>query len=204
MSMSDWFKTVRSLPKWLWVEGCFILVGAGLSVFGLFTLFTLPVQAAMAYSECGNQAQSQTENGEIGVLNVSVTGAVRSPGLVKLPSESRWADALAAVGGLSDTADPQFLNVELNLAEKISDGDHLYVPFIADSSKSIRSSNTATSLGTSINTATQAELEALAGIGSKRAQDIIAGRPYRSIEELVNKEILTTAMLAKIKSELTL
>jgi hypothetical protein len=41
------------------------------------------------------------------------------------------------------------------------------------------------SLIVNINTGTQAELETVPGIGPTRAAQIIAGRPYRSVDELI-------------------
>ena len=39
-----------------------------------------------------------------------------------------------------------------------------------------------------INSATQKELEKLSGIGPKLAQAIIAGRPYKKIEDIMNED----------------
>ncbi|HQL11330.1 MAG TPA: helix-hairpin-helix domain-containing protein, partial [Candidatus Woesebacteria bacterium] len=51
----------------------------------------------------------------------------------------------------------------------------------------------------SINTADSKSLEALPGIGEKRASDIIANRPYGSINELLTKEVLTQTLFDEIK-----
>lgn len=50
-----------------------------------------------------------------------------------------------------------------------------------------------------INTATQAELEALPAIGKAKATKIIAGRPWKGKDDLVAKKILTDADYAKVK-----
>ncbi len=49
-----------------------------------------------------------------------------------------------------------------------------------------------------INTATAAELEALPGIGSKYAAEIIAGRPYASVEEITRVPGIGSKTLAKL------
>ena len=41
------------------------------------------------------------------------------------------------------------------------------------------------SLRVNINTATLGELESIPGVGTARAQQIVAGRPYKSVDELV-------------------
>lgn len=51
----------------------------------------------------------------------------------------------------------------------------------------------------SINTATQAELDSLPGIGTARATAIIEGRPYQSIEELLERKVLTQGIYTGIE-----
>ena len=56
----------------------------------------------------------------------------------------------------------------------------------------------------SINSASQAELEALAGIGEKRAEDIISNRPYQNLEELLSKAVLSETLFSDLKNQLQL
>ncbi len=53
-----------------------------------------------------------------------------------------------------------------------------------------------------INRATNAELEAVPGIGKAYAAKIIGGRPYANKAQLVQKKILTQAVYNKIKDHL--
>ena len=54
-----------------------------------------------------------------------------------------------------------------------------------------------------VNTGTATELGSLPQIGKVRTAKIIAGRPYKSIDELVTKKVLSQKLFDKLKSRLT-
>ena len=59
---------------------------------------------------------------------VDVQGAVASPGLHRLPADSRVGDAIAAAGGYSPLVDIAAAATRLNLAERLTDGAKVQVP----------------------------------------------------------------------------
>ncbi len=53
-----------------------------------------------------------------------------------------------------------------------------------------------------LNSASEADLQALPGIGDKRAADIVKNRPYKGKDDLVQKNIIPAAVYAKIKDQI--
>ena len=183
---------------------CGGLLGVGISFSFLFgSINTVSAVPTASPEVCLNQAFT-------GSLVVYVSGAVVNPGIYTLESGKRIAHALEAAGGILETTDSQYLATQLNLAEMLVDGANVYVPFQVDSKNTVSSSTqssqqsaTAPTEKVSINTASQSELEALPKIGEKTAEKLISLRPYQTIGELVEKKVLTAAVLSEIKGQLT-
>ncbi len=110
----------------------------------------------------------------LGPIQVYVTGAVlRAEQVHSLPHGSRVADAIDLAGGFSGDA-----NIALvNLAGILRDGDQIHVPTRADADGGDETLPTPSGgPRLPINTATQAELETLPGIGPATARAIIEHR----------------------------
>lgn len=129
------------------------------------------------------------------LIAVHVKGAVEEPGLYWLAPDSRVDDAVQAAGGALPEADLD----NVNLAAFVSDGSQLYVPFAGESEDAV-------SGPLNINTATEAQLEALDGIGETKARAIVEYREshgdFASVEQLTRVDGIGDATLDKIREQI--
>ncbi len=146
---------------------------------------------------------------------IDISGGVVLPGVYELTAGSRVADALSAAGGLSEFADYQYITQTMNLAQSLSDAQKIHVPVFGEKEVTTAQSTTEPGIDasidaqqlvakTSINSAGQSTLEELPGIGEKRAEAIIEGRPYGSLNELVTSGVVTQKIFDEIVSEIQL
>ncbi|MBI2621017.1 MAG: ComEA family DNA-binding protein [Candidatus Levybacteria bacterium] len=145
--------------------------------------------------------KSEEENRQ--EIVVDIEGAVVSPGVYRISADSRIVDALAAAGGLSDIADRDWVEKNINLAKKATDGLKIYIPREGEQILSVSSQTGQAGPVLNINTAGKSDLESLPGIGPVTAQKIIDGRPYTQIEDLLNRKIVGQATFEKIKEKIS-
>lgn len=141
-------------------------------------------------------------------LYVHVAGAVARPGLYKVGAGSRVADVLDAAGGPTADGDVD----QLNLAAKVGDGERVYVPRAGEvaapgaspgEGADSPSSASAATGPLNLNTATQAQLEELPGVGPSTAKAIIQYREkngrFRAVEELLDVRGIGPSKFAEIE-----
>lgn len=144
-----------------------------------------------------------------GEVVVHVTGAVSAPGVYTLPSDARVDDAVRAAGATAEADLSQ-----LNLAQKLADGQKITVPAIGSASTSAGEGTATTPADASsdgalvnINTASLEELETLPSIGEVRAQAIITYREtnggFRTIEELQEVSGIGEKIFADVAPHIT-
>ena len=184
------------------------LLGLMFLVYGLIVFLgnSQPQGNDMVFESSGTNATSSSQINQ-SRLAVDVEGAVVKNGVYKLPFDSRIQDALIAAGGLSSTADRAWVEKNLNLAAKLTDGAKVYIPRIGESESikgitSIKGSANATGQ-ININSASESELDRLPGVGPVTAQKIISGRPYGTIEDLINKKIVSSTVFGQIKDKIS-
>ena len=142
--------------------------------------------------ENSEEKGSETNENEDKVV-VHITGAVKTPGVVKLENGSRVEDAINAAGGLTDDADIS----NINLAYIIEDGTKIKIPRENEENGGIfeglsteEDDKRSKDGKININTATQSELETLNGIGPSLAAKIVEYRntngKFKKIEDIKN------------------
>ena len=134
------------------------------------------------------------------VVVVHVAGLVAAPGVFELPVGSRVVDALEAAGGVQPGVDTS----TLNLARVLIDGEQIAVgvPAAPDAGGSGPGGDPSPGLPLDLNTATEAELDSLPGIGPVLAGRIVAWRgdhgAFTAVEELLEVSGIGTATLADL------
>ena len=161
------------------------------------------------------------------MIYVDVCGAVANPGVFQLSAGSRVFQAIEAAGGYL----PEAALTCVNRAGVLTDGQQLYIltqeemerqgldpAEMAKASDGQMNGSAGTGQNTgmtaqvqqdnriNINTADEAQLTTLTGIGATRAQAIIAYReengPFAAIEDIMNVQGIKEGTFAKIKDEI--
>ena len=143
---------------------------------------------------------------------VHVEGAVIEPGVFSLPYGSRVNDALVKAGGPTEEADL----ARINLAAFLQDAQQIIIPTVNDEIIYIESAGGGTGSSPSgitdaglinINTATEAELRTLPGIGQVISGNIITHRetngPFTTVEELRNVPRIGAITMDNIRALIT-
>ncbi len=190
-----------------WFKHNFLLIAGGLIGlvligFGIWLTLPHPQKTQITIEPAKNQTAQKA-------LTVDVAGAVLHPGVYELESESRVADALSLAGGVTGEADGQWVEKNVNRAARVADGTKIYIPFVGDKVLSAPGGGIVAGISTnsksvSVNSASQAELEALSGVGPATATKIIQNRPYQTLEDLVTKKALGQSLYDKLKGELSI
>jgi competence protein ComEA len=143
-------------------------------------------------------------------LRVYVVGAVKKPGVYRLPSTARVEDAVSSAGGATAHADL----AAINLASKVADGQQVIVPKhgqqagVVGAAAAPGAPGTAMTPGAQIdlNNATTEQLDTLDGVGPATAKKILEYRaqhgPFRSVSDLARIPGIGPKKLAAMKPRL--
>lgn len=147
------------------------------------------------------------------LIVVYVSGAVNRPGVVQLSEGARAKEAIDACGGFLATADTN----GVNLAQKLKDGMQVKVPEKASLSMQENGSGPSNARASAhslpdgmvnINTAGEAELDKLPGIGPAMAKRIIEYRTengaFQAPEEIKRVKGIGDAKYEQMKDKIVL
>lgn len=153
----------------------------------------------------GKEQTGRTDEGKIWVY---VCGQVASPGVYELPEESRIYEAVKSAGGILEQGAAE----SVNLAEKASDGQRIYIPSKEEAAAMPAETPDEGSSGgmnderVNLNTADKEELMTLTGIGETRAEAILTYREengsFHSPEDIMNVQGIKEGIYEKIKEQI--
>lgn len=149
-------------------------------------------------------------------IKVYITGQVKNPGVIEVEEGSRLADVVELAGGALENADL----MRVNLALKVKDEGMYYIPEIGEeiqeqdmqgiyggAGNESSGSYSGADQKVNINTADEAMLDTLPGIGPSKARRIIEYRnqngPFQSIEEIKNVSGIGDKTFEQLKDLIT-
>lgn len=162
------------------------------------------------------EQDNQRENQQQTVCYVHICGAVNQPGVYAMQEGSRIYEVITMAGGFREDACGDYVNQ----AECISDGSQIYIPTMTEvAEKSVpvkgieaeglteKQGMTSSEDGiVNINTATEAQLCTLPGIGSLKANSIILYREqtggFHSTEDILKVDGIKNGTYQKIKDRI--
>lgn len=206
-----------------------VIIGLCIILLGISSVIFWRGQSRSAYTEeqlitAGPTEQTQQisqrkkESGEAVSREcaVYISGAVKEPGVYRYQGTARVCDAIEAVGGFRKNAATD----SINLARILEDGEQICVLTIKEaaakkkkSSQKVQEKEEKHSSGkqsggkVNINTATEAELMTLPGIGEAKAALIVGYRKengsFSKIEDLMQISGIKEGIFQKIKDHIT-
>ena len=143
---------------------------------------------------------------------VFISGAVIKSGVYEITESSRLYEVIKMAGGFADNASAD----SINQARKVMDGEQIKIPTIQEVENGevieeiIPQNNTLegeASIAVNINTASEAILCTVNGVGANRAKAIIAYRDqhgeFKQIEDIMKVEGIKEGLFAKMKEQIT-
>lgn len=195
-----------------------ILGGAGAMcilagiIYALITASPTPDSAVFTASEksSAEAVSFQPVSPKPKQIIVDIEGSVVKAGIYRLSMDARLQNGLVAAGGLSQRADRSYIQKHINLAQKLSDGQKIYIPGTGESiqgggqaamTAGLADNQTGTKIN--INESSSDQLDSLPGIGQVTVQKIIQGRPYNDINELLSRKIVSLKVFNGIKDKIS-
>lgn len=212
-----WRERIEGLADATGTSPARILVGGAVVVLGLAGALWLlrppatPPEVSLPFaSTTASLGAASSTSTTPTALVVHVAGQVAAPGIHELAAGARVVDAIEAAGGLTPEADA----ARINLAAPIADGERLYVlaageeaPPVAVGSPPAGGGEPPESGPVNLNTADEAALDALPGVGPATAAAILEHRGkvggFTSVEQLLDVPGIGEAKLEALRDLVT-
>jgi competence protein ComEA len=201
----------------IWLVAAAIAVVAGMRLLGGGDAAPVPVsvdgarRGSVDGAARGSGGAAATAAGGGDELYVHVAGAVRQPGLIRLPPGTRVAAALERAGGHTRRADLTLVN----LAARVQDGQQIVVPLVGagtavaagvEGAGGAAGATAVPGAKVHLSSATPEQLDQVDGIGPTLAERIVQYRTehggFRSIEELSEVQGIGEQRLATLRDAL--
>lgn len=169
--------------------------------------------ATIQSTPINSSAPTATGENSGGMIQVYIVGAIKHPGVYRLPANARVYQLVQAAGG----ALPGANLVALNLAARLTDGQEVYVLSVGETPPANYTDGSSGSAGTpsptlapgqlvNINTASETEMRQTLHVSATTAQKIIAYRTqhglYTSVDQLL--QVISKSIYDRIKNMVTI
>lgn len=178
----DLFKNNK--PLFFAVIASIILIGIGVTFIRTMSKNTTGLQIMVEAGRRGTGQEDRDDKAEVEDLRhilIHISGAVREPGVYRVPVPFRVIEAVKLAGGFLDSAKTD----SINLAEVLKDGQKIDIPFNIVFPPFSQTADGPVNL----NTADINKLKTIPGVGESTAKKIIEYRtskgPFRKIEDLM-------------------
>ena len=175
---------------------------------------TQPADTGKAAEDSLTTTGETTVGPEENLPVVYICGEVQNPGLYKCSPESRIADVVELAGGLKPEAD----DTCVNMAARVTDAQQIVITKKGEAPAATAANGTAAGSNggdtftqgngpVNINTADEAQLKTLPGIGEQKAKAIVSyrqeGGSFGCIEDIMKVPGIKDGAFAKIKNLIT-
>jgi len=159
-------------------------------LLAVLALVAFVLLATRSGPDLGVEVERRAPAPGIDEIRVDVRGAVGAAGVYPAAPGDRIADVLERAGG--PTADADLVAVNLSL--RVRDQDLIHIPALNEAAPALLD----------LNSASQAELESLPGIGPVRATAIIQARPFTDTDELRTRGVIPANVYEQVRMLITI
>lgn len=131
-----------------------------------------------------------------------VSGQVKNPGVFMANSDLLVNDAIKLAGGYTDQADLDYVYRNILLAVPVAPGQKIFIPKKGETPEAgVAVPEVSQNGKININTASNAVLDQVPGVGPATIEKIISGRPYRSCSDIDSIKGVNSTVKSTLKEK---